>query len=174
MSTSERDARASSRATRALPFVVDCFDSTAAPITSIFAALGMLRLKEFGGMTPLMISAGRGECDKLQSMLDRGANVNKKNDCGSTALMVAAWYGQTHAVRLLLNAPRVDPNTADNDGYTAMMMVLLGTCNERTFHLLHDAPGINMYACNNKGATVYDMADSRGFYIPKDGPVTAA
>lgn len=44
---------------------------------------------------------------------------------GTIALMLAAWMGHLDAVMMLLAIPNIDPNVADNNGDTAMKMIVL-------------------------------------------------
>jgi ankyrin repeat protein len=56
-----------------------------------------------GGTTALMMAAP--DAEKMQLLIDRGANVNARSETKYTALMIAAQYGihSTPAIRLLLS-----------------------------------------------------------------------
>ena len=69
------------------------------------------------GMSPLMYAALFGSAADVAAMVERGANVNARNDEGVTALMLAALDGAK--VRALL-AHGADPNVRSEDGRTAL------------------------------------------------------
>lgn len=50
----------------------------------------------------LQTAARNGFIDKIQELLDHGADINAKDDYGFTALTKAAWHGYTEVVKLLL------------------------------------------------------------------------
>jgi len=56
------------------------------------------------GYTPLMIAAGRGFPDVVQSLLQKGANTGLTGPDGKTALQLAEEYGNTRAADVLKNA----------------------------------------------------------------------
>ena len=64
--------------------------------------------------------ARRGNTAGLRALLDRGADVDARNDDGWTALMYAAYKGHTACLTLLLNN-RADVNLQRNGGWTALM-----------------------------------------------------
>ncbi len=51
-----------------------------------------------------MIAADEGHTVVARILLDRGANINAKNDDGETALMIAADEGHTVIAQLLRDA----------------------------------------------------------------------
>ena len=55
------------------------------------------------GATPLIISAGKGWVEFVQTILECGADVGAKDNSGDTALTVAVRRGQSTAVSALLN-----------------------------------------------------------------------
>ena len=62
-------------------------------------------------------SAITGCCSRetIQEIINHGAHVNRVNDIGDTALLLASCIAQTEIVRVLL-AAKADPNLANTDG----------------------------------------------------------
>jgi serine/threonine-protein phosphatase 6 regulatory ankyrin repeat subunit B len=54
------------------------------------------------GRTPLMLAAFRGNTAAVINLLERGENVNARDEAGDTALMFAAYKGHGLVVALLL------------------------------------------------------------------------
>ena len=68
---------------------------------------------------PFNVAAGRCGKETLQDFLDKGANVNRRDYNGVTALMSAAAFGRLDNVRFLL-ASGAAVNIKDRGGYTAL------------------------------------------------------
>eukprot|EP00281_Chroomonas_sp_CCMP1168_P021765 CAMPEP_0206221394 /NCGR_PEP_ID=MMETSP0047_2-20121206/5390_1 /ASSEMBLY_ACC=CAM_ASM_000192 /TAXON_ID=195065 /ORGANISM="Chroomonas mesostigmatica_cf, Strain CCMP1168" /LENGTH=351 /DNA_ID=CAMNT_0053644123 /DNA_START=107 /DNA_END=1163 /DNA_ORIENTATION=- len=67
------------------------------------------RCGQVGGPTALMMAAKSGQTDVVRFLLEKGANVNLRNNEENTALMLAADGGHTDIVRSLLeNGAQVD------------------------------------------------------------------
>lgn len=71
--------------------------------------------------------------------------------------MLAAWFGHSAAVELLLAVPNISINAAYVDGHTALMMVILGPNDRACLDLLKAAPGMNIHAQNKDGLTLQDL-----------------
>src|SRR5438132_5372907 len=93
------------------------------------AALGSLN------WTPLMHAIHRNQIGSVKALLDSGADVNRTGDYeteprtkqrGVTPLMMAAGYGYTPIVELLLRRG-ADPARVDGDGNRALDYALTGT-----------------------------------------------
>src|SRR5688500_11310646 len=61
-----------------------------------------------------------GEVRKLQSALEKGASPRARDAAGNTPLMLAAAYGDSASLRLLLDRG-ADVNAANKEGATALM-----------------------------------------------------
>jgi hypothetical protein len=72
-----------------------------------------------GGSTPLMYAALYGDADSMRLLIDRGADVNARNDAGATALMWAVDDVQKTKVLLEHSA---DPNARFLDNPTALSL----------------------------------------------------
>ena len=59
-------------------------------------------------------------CPYTRALIDAGADINAKDEAGSTALMVASEYGRTEIVKLLI-ATGADVNIKNELGWTALM-----------------------------------------------------
>ncbi|KAI2492674.1 serine/threonine kinase [Fragilaria crotonensis] len=68
----------------------------------------------------LIKNARDGYLDKVRDLLQRGANVNAKDEDGWTALIWASTGGRLELVRVLLNHDGVDVNAKDRWGDTAL------------------------------------------------------
>jgi ankyrin repeat protein len=70
------------------------------------------------GQSPLMIAARNGEVKLTRALIAFGADVNLRNDDGTTALMLAARHGHTEVADLLLKSG-ADAELRNNRGYTS-------------------------------------------------------
>lgn len=68
----------------------------------------------------LMEAANAGDVEKVQRLIEQGADVNAKNENFRTALMYAAWGGYTEIAKLLIQAG-VDINDTNDNGHTALI-----------------------------------------------------
>lgn len=66
--------------------------------------------------TRLLAAAEAGELAEVRSLLDQGASVNAKDECGWTALQLAIGEGFSEIVELLLRHG-AEPRSVDNDGW---------------------------------------------------------
>lgn len=70
----------------------------------------------------LAVSHGRG--DMVRALLSCGAQVNIRDDDGSTALMCACEHGHVDIVRQLLSVPGCDATLTDNVRITVRSVVM--------------------------------------------------
>ncbi|MCA1602455.1 MAG: ankyrin repeat domain-containing protein, partial [Acidobacteria bacterium] len=66
-------------------------------------------------------AALEGRTEIIRALLEKGTDVNEKDDCGRTALMFAAINLHRDTVRTLLESG-ADVNVTANDGATALML----------------------------------------------------
>jgi len=64
-----------------------------------------------------MLAASHGRCDMVELLIDAGADVNARDEDGSTALMCACEHGYIDIVQMLLSHPECDSSLADVVGY---------------------------------------------------------
>ncbi len=73
--------------------------------------------------TALILASASGHSDIVQLLLNRGADVNIKNDYGNTALILASYNGHIAIVEYLLRA-QADHTIVNNDGENAFDVAL--------------------------------------------------
>jgi hypothetical protein len=107
----------------------------------------------------LLDAAEKGDLALVQSLLEKGADVNAKNGSGATALMLAAGQGHQNVVRLLLDKG-ADVNAKDGQDTSALMEASKQGLLEIAKLLL--GKGSNASATDNKGKTAAMYAEERG------------
>ena len=124
------------------PLVAAARDGNASAVREIVKS-GADPNAEYGGLnwTPLMHAVYKNQIGSVKALLDSGADVNRTGDYeteprtkqrGVTPLMMAAGYGYTPIVELLLRRG-ADPARADGDGNRALDYALTGTLYRLTF-----------------------------------------
>lgn len=76
--------------------------------------------------TPLMHAVHKDQAGTAQALLEGGAQADSRGKSGETALMMAAGYGYTPIVELLLDRG-ADPRAATSDGYNVLAAAMGGT-----------------------------------------------
>ena len=122
------------------------------------------------GNTPLMLLFQKLRkhkvCLKLiTKIIDAGAEVNIKNDDGSTALMGAMYCGYSiYTVRMLIDAD-AEVNIKNNDGSTALFYALIYICPVYTVRMLIDAGAdVNVKANYGWTALYYAVLHNNSIY----------
>jgi hypothetical protein len=106
------------------------------------------------GWPPLMHAIHKNQKAAVVALLEAGADPNQRADGGSTALIMAAGYGNVEMVRLLLEHG-ADPRIVDSNGDSALTVAVsgvpdidkftLGSCQSETVKtLLHAAPDLKV------------------------------
>lgn len=71
----------------------------------------------------LMIKAATGDVQTVRDLIDKGADVDAKEENGFTALMLASWHGYSQIVQCLIGEG-ADVNIKTNEGLTALLSAL--------------------------------------------------
>ncbi len=117
-------------------------------------------------------AAAGGNTDFIVSYVKNGNDVDVKNRDGVTALMLAAYFGRTEALKLLIDA-KADINGSDNVcGETALMMAASKGRTEAVKLLLSSKADINardgrgwtalMHAKHGGHDDIVDLLDNAG------------
>ncbi len=75
-------------------------------------------------ITLLFIAAQNNNCPLIRTLLDHGADINKANKNGTTALMIATFMRAINAVKCLLNNPNIKINQQNKRGRTALFFTM--------------------------------------------------
>ncbi len=105
------------------------------------------------GWTPLEHAVHKNRIESVQALLDAGADPNAASPKGVTPLIMAAGYGYTPIVTLLLEHG-ANPRRTDGNGRNALDAAMSGTgdidrftlydCQRTTVDTLrHEVPGLN-------------------------------
>lgn len=78
------------------------------------------------GWTPLEHAVHKNQIGSVQSLLDAGADPNAASPDGTTPLIMAAGYGYTPIVELLLHH-KANPRLSDRKGNNALDAAISGT-----------------------------------------------
>jgi hypothetical protein len=108
--------------------------------------------------TGLMIAAWNGDIPMMALLLSRGADVNRANANGESALMHAAWRGQLEAIKWLLEkGARIN---SESMHWSALHYAVFAGRGEAAALLLERGADINARSTN--GSTVVMMAVYEG------------
>ena len=91
----------------------------------------------------LLMAVRRGDTARLQQLLAAGADVNARAALGRTALLWAAYCGESACMQVLLATPGVDVNAADADGVTPLAAAATQG-HEACVRLLLACPGVDV------------------------------
>jgi hypothetical protein len=109
----------------------------------------------------LIQAAGRGDVSIVRQLLNKGADINAKDDNGWTALMMASSYkGNYEIVRMLL-AKGADVNAGNNERGTALYNACVFGHSEIVNELI--AHGADVDARNDRGFTPLIVASGEGY-----------
>jgi ankyrin repeat protein len=92
-----------------------------------------IALEDDDGSTPLLLAALYNHKDIVERLLEKGANVNKQDDWGRTALIVSVpnisstsyeYDLAFQVMKVLLTQPNIDVNLKDMDGDSALSLAI--------------------------------------------------
>ena len=117
--------------------------------------------KNDNGLTPLMSAAQEGNIDLVNSLLEKGIDIDEINSNKSTALMIAASHGHTKIVLSILSYG-ADINFQNNKGWSALMLAAQKGNLETINVLLSN--GANILIRNKQGWSALIIASIVGNY----------
>ena len=112
-----------------------------------------------GGATTLMASAFTGAADAVEDLLDRGADLEARDESGYTALMYAANAGELPSAERLLERG-ADVDARDAQGSTPLMFAAQHGHDDIVRRLLDD--GADVHVRGDHGRTALDFAHDHG------------
>jgi ankyrin repeat protein len=87
------------------------------------AGSSTLEARDKSGNTPLVGAADRGQSEIVEYLLEKGANINAKNDDEKTALHLACEGDLDQVIKILLQSESdIDIEAKDSDGRTALVV----------------------------------------------------
>lgn len=111
---------------------------------------------------PLIRAAGRGDADRVRTLLARGASVRARNDRGETALVAAAYGNHLEAAELLL-AAGADPNRKDETVQSAYLIATSEVGDDPRLLSMMLAAGGDVASLDSFDGTGLIRAADRGF-----------
>ncbi len=126
-----------------------------------------------------ILAIAQNDTVKLQQLITEGADVNKKDREGKTALHQAVWYNNPACVELLLQAPGIKPNLKDIYGYTPIEKAVALGYKECLQHLLNAAhveydASLLYFAARYKRNECVEMLRNNERIAPSYSPATLA
>ena len=94
-----------------------------------------------------------GDIEKVNELVDMGADVNAKLDSDFTALMGASYKGHKEIVELLIKKG-ADVNQKDNNGYTALINASLKGSKEIVKLLIQNGADVNLHNIYGRTALI--------------------
>ena len=110
-------------------------------------------------MTPLIYSSYSANYNLAKFSIDKGADIETKNNDGLTALMSASRYGNLEIVKLLVESGADINNAKDNIGNTALTYASYFGRLEVVIYLVENGADVN--AKDEYGETALDKASTK-------------
>ena len=125
----------------------------------------------------LIEAAGCGDLGLVKTLLEKGANVNAKDDQGMTALIAASRQGRVEVAQLLVDRD-ADVNAIDSAGETALVYAASKGLFEVVKLLVENGAGLGVegrgdwakamaMACENGHTKTVQFLKVRIFHIPR-------
>lgn len=99
--------------------------------------------------SPLLHAIHKGQIGSVNALLDGGADINRPSGDNTTPLMMAAGYGYTDIVQLLLKRG-ANPRIAGPDGVRALDLAVVGVA---------DIDRFTLFQCQSDTVSVLRSAD---------------
>ena len=96
----------------------------------------------------------KGDLDGVIAALQKGADVNTKNESKKTGLMKAVFNNHNLVVDLLLKTPNIDVNQKDEWGHSGLNWAVFSR-NSDAFKLLLNIPNIDVNSEDDSRSAVY-------------------
>ena len=112
---------------------------------------------DLSGASLLHIVSLNGQTEIIELLLDKGVNVNIKNDNGNTPLNLSAFNGETKTVNFLLTNG-ANPNLEDKQLNTPLHYAVFWGEEKAVEDLLK--AGANVYSLNKESKTPLDIANT--------------
>jgi superfamily I DNA/RNA helicase/very-short-patch-repair endonuclease len=104
----------------------------------------------------------QGDLARVRSLLEKGMEINAKDEHGQTALMNAAHAGQVELVRLLIGQG-ADLNVTSKYNLSALMLALIARRTEAARLLIEAGADVNIRSTRNfSGITALSLAEQDG------------
>jgi len=121
----------------------------------------IIAIPENIGGTPLMYAAYIGNIEVIKLLIEKGADVNARNNHNGTALMLAAQRGDLVLVKLLIEKG-ADPRVRHASGYTALMYAAASESSDSELIKVFLAKGVELNVKANDGETALKLAGRKG------------
>lgn len=134
----------------------------AALVVVLIAAGAIIWYSRSRSTQELLLAATRGDTDTVRALLDRGVDVNARDQHGKTALFWASMSGSLDVVNLLLERG-ADVNLADKFGVTPLMVSANPRQRAQTavlLALLEKGANINAKDVNGRTPLMYALSDN--------------
>merc|ERR1711953_889115 len=105
----------------------------------------------------LIQSCKDGDLEGVKAALQRGDDVNTKDECGITGFMWAVERNHNSVVALLLKTPNIDVNVKSESGFCALHCAVFCQKNDGLKLLLND-PSIDVNTVDNRGENAVHWA----------------
>ena len=93
-----------SKLMRIAAFLLLCLATTGYAAKELLALLKRAMLTQMNLNKALIDAARKGDTATVKALLAAGADVNARDYCGATALMLAEWNGHAEIANILRNA----------------------------------------------------------------------
>lgn len=137
-----------------IPVIFYAMENKNEEIVKLLAHKGASLNIMIGGVTVIMKAVEKAEVPTLETLIEKGADVNKPGENGLTPLMIAIEQGNDGAVWLLLKS-KAAVNAKDRHGITPLMRAVREGNVDLVKELIRKGADIN--AQSNKGLKVYKM-----------------